>query len=319
MRQPILSKSFAASLLLHAGLLGLLVLAASMPPGSSDRPLRVRILEPSESPGAVSGPPPPAVEARPGVERHPGEVPRQASPPARLQSPPVTERMAPRPAPIPDTSPIPDKPPVAQKPVMPAAPPQVAALPTPAPAAPRGERMPETPREAGTPTLPERSGLSLGGPAQAGPPLTGSKGAPLSSGPARPSLRDQIASLGSGLTGDVGEAAKRTISLDSREEHFVEYLARLKRRVQRVWHYPEEAVNHGISGELLIIFTLNSSGSLTYIRLIQSSGFPILDEEALQAVKLAAPFDPFVPQMGDEPLNISATFHYDLPRPLRRN
>jgi protein TonB len=78
-------------------------------------------------------------------------------------------------------------------------------------------------------------------------------------------------------------------------------------------------VNHGISGELLIIFTLNSSGSLTYIRLIQSSGFPILDEEALQAVKLAAPFDPFVPQMGDEPLNISATFHYDLPRPLRRN
>jgi protein TonB len=70
---------------------------------------------------------------------------------------------------------------------------------------------------------------------------------------------------------------------------------------------------------LLILFTLNKAGSLTYIRLVQSSGYPILDEEALRAIKLAAPFDPFLPQMGDESLNISATFHYDLPRRFRRN
>lgn len=78
-------------------------------------------------------------------------------------------------------------------------------------------------------------------------------------------------------------------------------------------------MKHGISGELLILFSLNKAGSLTYIRLAQSSGYPVLDEEALRAVKLAAPFDPFLAQMGDEPLNISASFHYDLPRRLRRN
>lgn len=179
--------------------------------------------------------------------------------------------------------------------------------------------MPEIPRQAPPPTAPERGGLSLGGPRPVAPPTPGTMGAPPSAGAVRPSIRDQIASLGSGLAADLGGPAKRTISLDSREEYFIEYLSRLKRRVQRVWQYPEEAMKEGIGGELLIIFTLNSAGSLTYIRLVQSSGFPILDEEALRAVKLSAPFDPFLPQMGGEPLNIQATFYYDLPRRVRRN
>jgi outer membrane biosynthesis protein TonB len=53
--------------------------------------------------------------------------------------------------------------------------------------------------------------------------------------------------------------------------------------------------------------------------LVQRSGFPILDEEALRAVKAAAPFDPFPTQMGESPWNIRAFFHYDNPRPFRRN
>jgi protein TonB len=52
---------------------------------------------------------------------------------------------------------------------------------------------------------------------------------------------------------------------------------------------------------------------------VHSSGFPILDQEALRAVKQAAPYDPFPPQMGDEPWNISASFHYYLPYRFRRN
>jgi protein TonB len=132
-------------------------------------------------------------------------------------------------------------------------------------------------------------------------------------------LREQIASLGSGLTQDLGTPAKRTINLDSRESLFVDYLARLKWRVQREWVYPEEAARNGISGDLHMVFTLNKAGSLIFIRLVQSSGYPILDDEALRAVKIAAPFDPFPPQMGEEPLNILATFYYTLPRYFRRN
>ncbi|HWT83812.1 MAG TPA: energy transducer TonB [Candidatus Methylomirabilis sp.] len=132
-------------------------------------------------------------------------------------------------------------------------------------------------------------------------------------------MREQIASLGSGLTDDAGGPAKRTVNLDSRDRQFVDYLARLKWRIQREWDYPEEAVRNGISGELLMVFTLNKAGSLTFIRLVRSSGFPILDNEALRAVKISAPFDPFPPQMDDEALNIQASFYYNLPRYIRRN
>jgi len=214
--------------------------------------------------------------------------------------------------------PAPDRPAAPEQPSVPdrqapPAPAQATVPPVSEAAKPRVEKTPEPLRQAAAPTLPERGGLSLGG------PLPGSRGSAAPAAPARPSLREQIASLGSGLTADPGGPADRTISLDSREKYFVDYLARLKRRIQAVWEYPEAAVRSGIGGDLLILFTLNKAGSLTYIRLVQSSGFPILDEESLRAVKQAAPFDPFSPEMGDAPMNISAAFHYDLPRHSRRN
>jgi protein TonB len=160
--------------------------------------------------------------------------------------------------------------------------------------------------------------LTLGGPPP-GPSVVPQGKAVPPSGGTRPSLRDQIASLGSGLSGDAGEPAKRTIHLDSRDPVYLPYLARLKQRIQREWVYPEDAWSRGVSGDLLLLFTLNKNGSLTTLRLVHSSGFPILDQEALRAVKQAAPFDPFPPQMGEEPWNISASFHYNLPYRFRRN
>jgi len=114
--------------------------------------------------------------------------------------------------------------------------------------------------------------------------------------------------LGSGLTGDA--EGKQTISLDSREPRFQDYLAHLKSRISREWVYPEEAQQNGVSGELQLVFTVNKSGVLTYIQLVESSGFPILDAEALRAVKAAAPFSPFPSQLGDEPWNVRASFRY---------
>jgi len=283
MPQSILSRSVTLSLLLHAGLLGLLFLVASRAPVFSDTPLRVRILAPPAAPPVVA---PPATGRIPGTSREPRAASREPSAERRV---PSGERREEPPAP----------------------PPRVAA--------PRTERIPEAPRAATALVPREQSGLSLGGPARATPPLPAMKGDRPASGGPRPSLRDQIASLGSGLTGDPGEPARQTINLNSREDRFVDYLAHVKRRVERVWVYPEEALNHGVGGELLLIFTLNKAGTLTYIRLTQSSGFPVLDEEALRAVKLAAPFDPLPPQMGDEPWNISASFRYNLPRRFRRN
>ena len=196
--------------------------------------------------------------------------------------------------------------------------PQVAARPAPEPIIPSTQRLPEPSRDVPPVTAAERSGLTLGGPPPGISVLPEGKSAPPSSG-TRPSIRDQIASLGSGLSGDAGDLAKQTLPLDSRDPVYLPYLARLKQRIQREWVYPEEARSRGVSGELLLVFTLNKSGSLTNVRLVHSSGFPILDQEALRAVKQAAPYDPFPPQMGEEPWNISASFYYTLPHRFRRN
>ena len=172
------------------------------------------------------------------------------------------------------------------------------------------ERLKEPP-----PAPEERGGLALGGPRQwPARPAPGASGSS-ENRPARPSLREQIASLGTGLSDEV--EGKNTISLDDRRPQFLDYLARLKRRIQREWSYPEEAQRLGLFGELLLVFTVNKEGSLLNLRLVQSSGFPLLDDEALRAVRAAAPFDPLPPEMGRDAWNIRGSFNY-LGRPRYR-
>jgi protein TonB len=198
----------------------------------------------------------------------------------------------------------------------------VAARPRPEPTVPPTQKAPEALRDSPPVTAPERRGLTLGGPRPDTSLVPPGKGTPPTQGVpggARPSLRDQIASLGSGLYGDADDIGKQTIRLDSRDPEFLPYLAGLKRRIQNEWVYPEQAWSRGVSGDLLLVFTLNKNGSMTNLRLVQSSGFPILDQEALRAVKQAAPFDPFPPQMGEEPWNIVGSFHYHPPSRFRRN
>ena len=309
MREPVLNRSFAISFVLHAGLVGLLLFLAR-PPLSPDRPIRVRLVEP---PPVAAAP-----ESRgPAPQPVPRPVPKAPpAPPARSGSSERNvrdDRVAPPapPAVSPPTRPVPTpEPPATSSP-----PPQVASRPAPEVAPPTIEPRRESLQER----IPsDGSGLSLGGPPLEVPSPGAVSGSPRA-GSARPSLRDQITGLGSGLTADAGGAARQTINLDDRQPRFLDYLARLKQRIQHEWTYPEEARRVGMGGELVLVFTLNRAGTLTHIQLVQSSGFPSLDNEALRAVKTAAPYDPFPRQMGDEPWNISAIFRYQSQHLYRRN
>lgn len=240
------------------------------------------------------------------------ERPRAPERPPRVEQP--APSVPPEAVPGAQTPPVSAPPPVLARPApeRPAPPSQAGGPPVEMP-----RQVPrEAPLDALPPARPERGGLSLGGPSEAARPAPSSPGG--NSTPRR-SIRDQIAGLGTGL-GEEDAPGKHTVHLDSQEPRFLDYLSRLKRRVERVWTYPEEAWSNGVSGELLILFTLNKAGTLTAVRLVNSSGFPILDQEALRAVKTAAPYEPFPPQLGDDPWNIAATFRYFLPpQRLRRN
>ncbi|MFQ6671669.1 MAG: TonB family protein [Candidatus Tectimicrobiota bacterium] len=100
------------------------------------------------------------------------------------------------------------------------------------------------------------------------------------------------------------------VSLDTRDFRYISYFATIKRQIELVWNYPEEAARAGIFGELMLRFTLLRDGRLEEVRLLRSSGSRILDEEAIRAVKVANPYNPFPKRITKKRLYINAVFSY---------
>jgi periplasmic protein TonB len=100
------------------------------------------------------------------------------------------------------------------------------------------------------------------------------------------------------------------ISLDTTEVKYASYFARIKHQIERVWVYPIEAAERGISGDLTLTFRVSKDGNLLGVHLLDQSGYEILDVAALKAVKEAAPFYPFPATIQREKLSIQANFVY---------
>ena len=109
---------------------------------------------------------------------------------------------------------------------------------------------------------------------------------------------------------DIAEDDGEAISLDTTESRYASYFARIKRQIELTWDYPNEAQRKGMTGELSLRFQISRDGNLMNVRLINSSGYNVLDEAALQAVKSAAPYYPFPVTINKESLPILANFIY---------
>ena len=101
-----------------------------------------------------------------------------------------------------------------------------------------------------------------------------------------------------------------TISLESRAPEYVDYLGHIKAAVRNHWIFPPEAQKKREQGRLTATFTLDSTGALLRILVEESSGSNILDHAALEAVRGAAPFQPFPDHIQLKRLNIKAHFDY---------
>ena len=119
---------------------------------------------------------------------------------------------------------------------------------------------------------------------------------------------DQFASLDTGSLEDFDD--DEPVSLDTTEVKYTSYFARIKHQIERVWVYPLEAAQRGISGDLSLTFRISKDGNLIGVRLVDESGYEILDVAALKAVKEAAPFYPFPKNIQREKLTILANFVY---------
>lgn len=106
--------------------------------------------------------------------------------------------------------------------------------------------------------------------------------------------------------------AEDTISLDTKDKRYTSYAKAIKARLIKHWEYPREARENLIEGKVLIVFSLNRQGHLKEIRILQRSGYDILNREAERAIRSAAPFPPFPGSVSVARLNIKADFAYML-------
>jgi TonB family protein len=108
------------------------------------------------------------------------------------------------------------------------------------------------------------------------------------------------------------EKAEDTISLDTKDERYISYARIIKEELMRHWKYPHAAKENLIEGQVLVLFTLNRQGKLRDIKILNTSSYPVLDNETLRAIRTAAPFPPFPGSVMVKRLNIKAAFAYRL-------
>ena len=120
--------------------------------------------------------------------------------------------------------------------------------------------------------------------------------------------------------GEMGKAEKTdtpepaesqdTISLDTLDKRYVPYTRIIKDSIMRQWQYPPEARENLIEGKLLVLFSLGRNGDLKGVRILTSSGYAMLDHEAVRAIRAASPFPSFPDHITVTRLNIKASIDY---------
>lgn len=293
------------SVALHLVLAAALFLAGSLAPPpvivKRGEPLLVDIAPDRPEERAPRGDPSqlPA-PARPRPRRVEPPAPRPRAPEPAPAEPKVAE--APRPAPGPPASQPSD--PVAR--VAPPAP-----EPRPAPSlepAPRAEE----PAPPVPPPAPSETARSE--PTAPAPPPALSPGPDPRTALARPRLDvppGMFRRPGGGLQGGRGGIEGEPIPLDTKDPKYHEYFEKVRQKIKANWGYPREAGERNIEGQLLIEFHIARDGHLSYLELVRSSGVKILDDYAMNAVRLAQPFPP-VPEglLAKHAVPISGLFVY---------
>ncbi len=81
---------------------------------------------------------------------------------------------------------------------------------------------------------------------------------------------------------------------NAKEYRFASYLDAWRSKIERIGNlnYPAAALKKGITGSLFLDVAINPDGSLHSLRVLRSSGFPVLDNAAMRIVKMSAPFPP---------------------------
>jgi protein TonB len=105
-----------------------------------------------------------------------------------------------------------------------------------------------------------------------------------------------------------------TVWLDTEKDILISFFQRFRTNVYMVWNYPERARQLGQEGVSLLRVTITREGEVKGVILKESSGHPLLDNAAMNAVRKGASYGPLPTAYPKDELNIMVFFHYGLDR-----
>jgi protein TonB len=96
--------------------------------------------------------------------------------------------------------------------------------------------------------------------------------------------------LGTALSPAKAELAVGAAEPGRDESGFSTMLAGIRKRIERARFYPDQARLQGIEGVVEVEFTLSADGRVKEVKVLRSSGSPLLDEASVETIKRAAPY-----------------------------
>jgi protein TonB len=98
--------------------------------------------------------------------------------------------------------------------------------------------------------------------------------------------------------------------LNSDDILFGSFLRRFETAVYGVWRYPQEAAMKGIEGITPVRISFNRRGEITGVRLLESSGAKMLDDEVIRTLKMIGPVGGFPKGFDKDEFHLIAFFQY---------
>ncbi|HIE08539.1 MAG TPA: energy transducer TonB, partial [Armatimonadetes bacterium] len=86
----------------------------------------------------------------------------------------------------------------------------------------------------------------------------------------------------------------------------------IKSRIEKAKRYPEEARLAGAEGRTTVSFVVGPEGVPSSIKVVKSSGSPLLDRAAVETVKRAAPFLPYPKSLRGKPIRVKVSISFRL-------
>lgn len=114
------------------------------------------------------------------------------------------------------------------------------------------------------------------------------------------------------LKGEGGKRKNDTLTFDTQDYRYAGYMRKLKEKIESIWEYPPEAAKKGLYGDLRISFTIRRDGKLGAVELARTSGYKMLDDAALKALRDGEPYWPIPDDWGMESYTINGHFFYTM-------